>query len=473
MTGEAVYKFKIEIKIKYSIIIPTYNEEYFIEKNLALLRKLENNIEIIVSDGGSSDATLEICKREKVVIVSSGKGRGEQMNKGAAEANGEILLFLHADTFLPDNAFELLDNFFLNDDNNICRFLLGFDINHWFLDMLSSFSKYDTIFTRFGDSGIVIRNTFFKKLNGFSERNVFEDVKFFSTAAKHLRNKSIPILPLKVISSARRFIENGTIRQTLINSFLFIGYLFKVNPEILSRAYNKKLIQKKRASLIVFLRYPQIGKVKTRLAETTTKEFALYFYKKCATKLISEIKRMSLINKYVFFSEKKDKDLVKKWLGRKFIYSHQEGDDLGLRMKNAFHQVFSHAAEKVVIVGTDILDLNQEIIEQAIVRLDKNDIVIGPSKDGGYYLLGAKKMYCSLFEDIEFSTYSVLSDTISKIEKLGLRYSLLPQLQDIDTEDDLVHWLKHASGSSIKKEIDLVYNLINGRINQRCIHCGE
>lgn len=437
------------------------------------LRKFENDFEIIVSDGGSSDATLEICKREKVVLVTSGKGRGGQMNKGAAVANGEILVFLHADTFLPDNAFELLDKFFTNDDSSICRFLLGFDINHWLLDMCSSFSKYDTVFTRFGDSGIAIRKSIYKKLNGFPERNGFEDVEFFSTATSHLRNKSIPILPSKVISSARRFVENGSIKQKLINSFLFAGYLFKVKPEALSRAYNKKLNQKKRASLIVFLRYPQVGKVKTRLAETTTKEFALHFYKECATKLISEIKRMSKINKYIFYSEKKEKEIVKKWLGGKFFYLHQEGDDLGLRMKNAFQQVFSHAAEKVVIVGTDIPDLNRGIIEQAIARLDKNDIVIGPSKDGGYYLLGVKKMYSALFEDIEFSTHSVLSETISKIEKLGLRYSLLPQLQDIDTEDELVHWLQHASGSPIKKEIDLVYNLINGRINQRCIHCGE
>jgi len=440
---------------------------------LESLKKFENDFEIIVSDGGSNDTTLEICKRQKVVLVTSGKGRGNQLNKGAAAASGNVLLFLHADTFLPDNAFELLDEFFMNDNNSICRFLLGFDINHWLLDICGSFSKYDTVFTRFGDSGIAVRKSFYEKLNGFRERNGFEDVEFFSNAASNLRNKSIHILPSKVISSARRFIENGPMRQKLINASLFAGYLFNVKPEALSHAYNKKLNQKRRTSLIVFLRYPQIGKVKTRLAETTTKEFALHFYKKCADKIMNEIKRIARINKYVFYSEKEEFGKVKKWLGGKFYYAHQKGDDLGGRMKDAFQQIFSHGAEKVVIVGTDIPDLNRTIIEQAISELDKNDVVIGPSKDGGYYLLGMKKMYNDLFDDIKFSSHSVLSETIFKIEKLGLRYSLLPQLQDIDTEEELVHWLQNGSGSPIRKDIDFVYNLINGRINQRCAHCGE
>lgn len=165
------------------------------------LKKFENDFEIIVSDGGSNDTTLEICKRQKVVLVTSGKGRGNQLNKGAAAASGNVLLFLHADTFLPDNAFELLDEFFMNDNNSICRFLLGFDINHWLLDICGSFSKYDTVFTRFGDSGIAVRKSFYEKLNGFRERNGFEDVEFFSNAASNLRNKSIHILPSKEINA--------------------------------------------------------------------------------------------------------------------------------------------------------------------------------------------------------------------------------------------------------------------------------
>lgn len=374
---------------------------------------------------------------------------------------------------MPDNAFELLDDFFKNEENNICRFLLGFDVDHWLLDLCASFSKYDSIFTRFGDSAIIVRKLFFEKLGGFPESSAFEDVEFFKHAANHLRGKSISILPAKVISSARRFIQNGPIKQKLINSYLFAGYFLKVKPESITCFYNKRQNQKKRASLIIFLRYPQIGKVKTRLAETTSNEFALHFYRECANKITAEIKKVSQINKYIFYSNKNEKEDVKNWLGKSLYYSSQDENDLGLRMKKSFQKVFSHGAEKVIIVGSDIPDLSNEIINDAINKLDQADVVIGPSKDGGYYLLGMKKMHNSLFEDIEFSTSSVLSQTISKIEKLGLRCSLLQELQDIDTENELIQWLNNNSNSIIKKEIDMVYNLTKGKVRQKCAHCAQ
>jgi glycosyltransferase A (GT-A) superfamily protein (DUF2064 family) len=89
--------------------------------------------------------------------------------------------------------------------------------------------------------------------------------------------------------------------------------------------------------------------------------------------------------------------------------------------------------------------------------LDKNDIVIGPSKDGGYYLLGMKKMYRQIFEGLEYSTPEVLSDTILKIKELKLAYHLLAELKDIDTEEDLVNWLNDDFKNPIKRDIKLVY----------------
>ena len=197
---------------------------------------------------------------------------------------------------------------------------------------------------------------------------------------------------------------------------------------------------KNKSSLIVFLRYPVKGKVKTRLAKTTSKDFALQWYKSCVDKIIGEINKIPGIETNIFYSESNERDKVIKWLGSNFIYSHQEGKDLGERMQNAFFSVFSHNSGKVIIIGTDIPDLNQNIIIDAFERLDTNDIVLGPSIDGGYYLLGMNRLHNSLFEGIEYSTPTVLSETISKIDKLGLTFSLLPQLQDIDLEDDLMKW---------------------------------
>ena len=377
-------------------------------------------------------------------------------------------MFLHADTFLPDNAFEILSEFFNNNENNICRFLLGFDIDHYLLNFYLSFSKYDSIFTNFGDSAIVVRKSFFNSIVGFKNAEIFEDVDFFRRAKKI---QKITILPAKVISSARRFMQQGIIKQQFINIYLFMKYFVKVKPKILSKIYNNSSFHKREAAIIVFLRYPTLGNVKRRLAITTGKEFALNFYKLCATKMISEIKKVGKTNKYIFYSEKSEYESVKKWLGKTLFYSFQDGNTLGKRMQNAFQKIFSLGEKKVIIIGTDIPDLNKKIINEAITCLEKNDIVIGPSKDGGYYLLGMKKMYNQLFEDIKFSTSNVYSQTISEIEKLGLQYSSLQQLQDIDTEEDITSWLNDKSYNKIKKNIEPVYNQINERAKLQCDNC--
>jgi rSAM/selenodomain-associated transferase 1 len=220
----------------------------------------------------------------------------------------------------------------------------------------------------------------------------------------------------------------------------------------------------KRASIIIFTRYPLEGKVKRRLASTIGNYYAKEFYKIISEQIINGTKLIRDSYKYVFYSDKNEKDLIKKWLGKSFIYSHQEGNDLGEKMTNAFHKVFSQGARKSIIIGTDIPDLSPHIIKEAIKKLDKTDIVIGPSKDGGYYLLGMKKYYPSLFKNIKYSSSTVFSETVAIAEKINLTYSTLELLQDIDTQDDIKCWIDNASGSEIKKEIELLYNLIKGHI---------
>ncbi len=439
---------------KYSFIILTLNEEAFIAKCIDSICNIIPDAEIIIADGGSTDSTVDICKSYKAKVVSSSKGRGTQLNEGAKAASGEILIFLHADTFLPDNALNLINEFFISTENKICRFLLGFDFNHKWLDLYTSFSKYDTLFTRFGDSAIIVRKELFNELNGFKNTETFEDVDFLTRASNI--NK-VKILNDSVVSSSRRFIQNGVIYQQLLNIFLFIGYLFNIKIQTLSKMYNKKAHKSKTDSIIIFLRYPKKGKVKTRLAKTTSSEFATNFYKSCAENLVNITKRISSINRFAFFSNENEREEIKSWLGNKLFYAHQEGDDLGIRMRNAFEKVFNTGSQKVIIIGTDIPDLSKEIICGAFNDLDNNDVVIGPSKDGGYYLLGIKKMYTRLFEDIEYSTSSVFSETLARVTDLNLTYKLLPVLSDIDTEEDLVNWLNNEAGTSIKDEIKLAY----------------
>ena len=439
--------------IKFSIIIPTLNEEFFLAKNLESLNSFNKDFEIIISDGGSTDSTLNIAKNNNIKVVNSQQGRGFQLNTGAKAATGEVLIFLHADTFLPENAFDLIEEFFANAQNKIWRFLLGFDFNHFVLGIYSAFSKFDTQLTRFGDSAIILRRTFFDELGGYKNWDVFEDVDFLKRASQQSK---IKVLDSAVISSARRFIQNGIVKKQLVNFLLFIGHLFKVNTKFLGRMFNKKL-KKRNNSIIVFIRYPRNGQVKTRLAETTSREFAVKFYKSCAENLVKNVKKISSINRFVFYSDKNEKKEIINWLGTKLFFAPQEGDTLGRRMKNAFEKILSTGAQKVIIIGTDIPDLSKEIIVDAFDKLNSYDVVIGPSKDGGYYLLGMKKMNSQLFEGIEYSTPEVLSVTILKIKELKLAYHLLPELMDIDTEENLITWLDDTYKSPIKQVVKLAY----------------
>jgi len=223
---------------------------------------------------------------------------------------------------------------------------------------------------------------------------------------------------------------------------------------------NKYSQNNKTDSLIIFLRHPKNGQVKTRLAKTTLQDFATRFYKLCAEHIIQTTKEFSGINRFAFYSDQSEKKEVISWLGDKFLFMPQEGDDLGSRMKSAFNRVFSLGSKKVIIIGTDIPELSEGLLKDAFRALVKNDVVLGPSKDGGYYLLGIKKMYSELFDGIEYSTTVVLSETIKRIKNLGLSYHLLPVLSDVDTEEDLIDWMGSNSNTSFKKEIKLSYKSI-------------
>ena len=206
-------------------------------------------------------------------------------------------------------------------------------------------------------------------------------------------------------------------------------------------------------ALIVFVRYPEKGKVKTRLAEGTNKNFASGVYKLCAEKIFREMNSLKKFNKYVFYSEEKDIDRIIKWTKKKFLYFPQQGNDLGERMNNAFEIVLSQHNQKAIIIGTDIPDLSKEIILQAEEALGESDVVIGPSHDGGYYLLGMKKVYNNLFEDIEWSSGLVFNSTMGKALSLNLKVKELQMLRDIDTREELDNWLMQTDNMELKNKI--------------------
>jgi len=447
--------------IKYSVVIPTFNEQYFIQDCIQSIRRGNPAVEIIIADGCSDNETLSIARDENVKIVEAFQSRGKQLIEGAKVANGDVLIFLHSDTLLPENWFSLLEEYFANSDNKICRFRLEFDVNSWLLDFYKKFSALDSFFTRFGDMCICIRRDLYRELQGFRPFNIFEDVDLLQRASKE--NK-VAVLNSEVKSSARTFLKYGLIRQQLFNGFLLIKYLLGFRKFTLTNKYYNRKKSNKKNSVIIFARYPEEGKVKTRLAATMGVNFAKELYKKISEAVIQKTRRLKDSNTFVFYSNKKDKSFIKKWLGNGLFYSLQVGDDLGERMKNAFQKVFSLGAEKVVIIGTDVPDISKSIITEALNGLNSCDVVIGPAFDGGFYLLAMKKYYPFLFENIEYSNSQVLNETIKKLNENNLSFCILNKLIDIDTEEELNKWLSDPKVSELKRDVKLFYQLTKGRV---------
>ncbi|MEO6850935.1 MAG: TIGR04282 family arsenosugar biosynthesis glycosyltransferase [Mucilaginibacter sp.] len=189
-------------------------------------------------------------------------------------------------------------------------------------------------------------------------------------------------------------------------------------------------------TLLIFARNPVYGKVKTRLAATIGNDKALQIYRQLLEHTAAVTQPINA-DRVVYYSDFiADNDA---W-DNNYSKAMQRGIDLGERMSNASKDKLETGAKKAIIIGTDCYELDTEIIANAFTQLSNYDIVIGPALDGGYYLLGMNSHYPKLFNDITWSTDTVLKETIARCAELGLRHFLLPVLSDIDDENDLLNY---------------------------------
>lgn len=190
--------------------------------------------------------------------------------------------------------------------------------------------------------------------------------------------------------------------------------------------------------IIVFVKNPELGKVKTRLAQTMGDVKALEIYNKLVAYTRNVLLEISGVEKFVFYSSFIDLD--DGWDNDLFVKQLQTAGGLGEKMTSAFHDTFE-TCDRVVIIGSDCPQLKAIHIEKAFKLLEKHNVVIGPSDDGGYYLLGMDRFYPFIFEGINWSTETVLSETLAIAKNQNISTALLEKLHDVDYEDD---WNKYG-----------------------------
>ena len=222
-----------------SIIIPTLNEAATLPQ---LLYHIEKNIgqgiayEIVICDGGSTDESVLIAKKNNAKVVHSNqKNRAYQMNLGARIASGELLYFLHADTLPPKSFGQTINSYHNNKFTSGC-FRLSFDDKHWLLAMSSWATRLNIKYFQFGDQSLFITKTLFEQIGGYnSDFQIMEDVEIIN----RIREKSEFIIDKnKVVSSARRYINYGIFKTELIYIFIWILFILRCNQKFLLKTYS-------------------------------------------------------------------------------------------------------------------------------------------------------------------------------------------------------------------------------------------
>ncbi|WP_421901042.1 TIGR04282 family arsenosugar biosynthesis glycosyltransferase [Maridesulfovibrio sp.] len=204
-----------------------------------------------------------------------------------------------------------------------------------------------------------------------------------------------------------------------------------------------------KCAIIVFVKYPETGKVKTRLGKDIGYEIAAKLYTAFVEDMLSNLDESGL-TPIIAFDPFQPVEKYKEWLGER-TYIPQQGEDLGQRMYNALQTAFDLNFDTSILTGSDLPDLDPERILKARQTLQKAPACIGPANDGGYYLIGFQKDFLtdSIFKNMEWSTDRVFSETLLRLEKMDINPSTLQEHQDMDTMEDLKRLLNNRKAQKL------------------------
>ena len=226
-----------------SVVIPTLNEEARLRDCLAALAPaaIDGLVkEVIVADGGSDDATLDIADSFGAAIIAASTGRGGQLKAGAEMARGDWLLFLHGDTVLETGWSDEVSVFVEKNVYDAGVFTLGFDAKGLAPKIVAAGAMLRTSFTKspYGDQGLFISKKVYEEIGGYRDMPLFEDVEFVRRLMRKKGPLALHIFSTRAVTSARRYEEEGYIRRVIRNTILLTRFQLGASPEKLSKAYH-------------------------------------------------------------------------------------------------------------------------------------------------------------------------------------------------------------------------------------------
>ncbi|TVR52824.1 MAG: DUF2064 domain-containing protein [Gemmatimonadales bacterium] len=435
------------------VVIPTLNEEAYLPALLSDLARLPIPHRVVVADGGSLDSSTEVARREGAGSVEAPRGRARQMNAGAALLDTPWLLFLHADSRIPAETGAAMAEWIQDpppEEAGHFRFQLdGGGWTRWIIEG-GQRVREGLSGLAYGDQGLLLSRERFLAVGGFPDLPLMEDVEM---VRRLRRTGGLARVPAPLVTSARRYREEGWFRAWIRNATLLLLHGLGVPTSSLVRWYPPRaagLVGEDGASagvgasgagraLMIFAKAPRIGQVKTRLAEGVGAPRAVEIYRRLGREVVDRLRHGGW-DTVIFYDPPDAQAAMKDWLGVEALTFHpQEGEDLGARLSRAFQHA-SRQAGPMCVVGTDIPDLDGELVETAFRRLEAEDgpqVILGPAKDGGYYLLALRSPEPRLFQGIRWSTERVREQTLDRARELGLSVEELPVLADVDRVEDL------------------------------------
>ena len=197
--------------------------------------------------------------------------------------------------------------------------------------------------------------------------------------------------------------------------------------------------------IALFAKPPEPDRVKTRLSPALPAELACDLYRAMLGDALETAAEAEVDERIVYWSEGIGRDLVPKAFSSRI----QRGADLGARLAEAFAELLQDPKARAVIMGADCPELGAATLTSALAALESNDLVLGPTRDGGYYLIGLRRPAPRLFEGIAWSTERVLEQTLERARATGLTYVTLSELEDVDTAEALVRWIGRAAAGLV------------------------
>ncbi len=423
------------------IVIPTLNEAEHLPRLLEDLSGLELPTRVVVVDGGSGDATPQVAERAGATVIQGPRGRARQLNAGAGALRTPWLLFLHADVRLPSPSLREMEGWISRagtSDFGTFSFRIGEAGGFWRFIEFGQRLREGLAGLAYGDQGLLVSRELFRTVGAYPTIPIMEDVEILRRLRNAGRWRKVPA---PILTSPRRFKDDGPWRRWIRNTVLISRYLAGTPPERLARAYLPRGLHEEE-TLLVFAKAPVPGRVKTRLGAEVGHNQAARIYTYLARRVVDRI-RGGAYGIRVCYDPPGEREAVRAMLPRhqdlRFLSQHP--GQLGERLEWAFREAFRRAT-RVVVIGTDAPGVDAALVSEAFFRLRQVDLVLGPALDGGYYLLGLSHPAPELFAGIPWSTEKVLERTLERARARGLETALLPPLPDVDT---LADWKDHLA----------------------------